>query len=76
MARVVESVHKYEFRFLLPTTEAGWRQLIVSYAYMMGLDDYMYSDIPPTREGWEEFHDYLWREFFSNSAYYDRTIDV
>ena len=61
---------------LLPTTEDGWRHLIESYGCMMGLDEYMYSDIQPTREGWEEFHDYLWREFFSNSAYYDRVINV
>ena len=62
--------------FMYPTTEDGWRLLIEGYACMMGLGEYMYSDIPPTREGWEEFHDYLWREFFSNAAYYDRVINV
>lgn len=61
---------------MLPTTEDGWRQLIDNMGMLMGLGGYMYSDIPPTREGWEAFHDYLWREFFSNAAYYDRVIDV
>ena len=61
---------------MFPRTEDGWRQLIDNMGMLMGLGDYMYSDIPPTPEGWEEFHDYLWREFFSNAAYYDRVIDV
>lgn len=62
--------------FLFPTTEEGWRQLIDSIACFMGLDGFVYSDIPPTREGWEEFYDYLWREFFSNQVYCDKIIDV
>lgn len=62
--------------FLFPTTEEGWKQLIESYAYMMGLDDYLIGDIPPTKEGWEELYDYLWREYFSNSSFNDRVINV
>ena len=61
---------------MYPTTEEGWRQLIDNMDMLMRLDEYMYSDIPPTKEGWERFGEYLWREFFSNSAYNDRIIDV
>ena len=62
--------------FLLPTTEDGWRQLVDNMGMLMRLEKCMYSDIPPTKEGWEEFGDYLCREYFSNSAYCDRVIDV